>query len=146
MADFAPVSEVAISYTVLAVSSDFPARTLKDVVALVKANRASIRMARGMAPAPPGHILGELFKREAGLDMTHVAYKGRRAAGDGPGRRSRQGRPGAGGGRHGHVAAARAERSSLSHWPAPSARRCCPTYRRSRGRLQGLSSPMRGWA
>jgi tripartite-type tricarboxylate transporter receptor subunit TctC len=75
IADFAPVSEVAISYTVLAVSSDFPARTLKDVVALVKANPGKYPYG-SYGAGTTGHILGELFKREAGLDMTHVAYKG----------------------------------------------------------------------
>jgi len=73
--DFAPVSEVAISSTILAVSPDFPARTLPELAALVKAHPGSYAYG-SYGAGTTGHILGELLKREAGLDMNHVAYKG----------------------------------------------------------------------
>lgn len=73
--DFTPVSEVAISSTILAVSPDFPARTLPELVALVKANPNKYPYG-SYGAGTTGHILGELFKREAGLQMDHVAYKG----------------------------------------------------------------------
>ncbi|MGC3986732.1 MAG: tripartite tricarboxylate transporter substrate binding protein [Pseudorhodoferax sp.] len=73
--DFTPVSEVAASSTILAVSPDFPARTLPELVKRVKANPGKYPYGSyGMGTT--GHILGELFKREAGLDMVHVPYKG----------------------------------------------------------------------
>lgn len=75
IADFTPVSEVAISSTVLAVSPDFPARTLPEVVALLKANPGKYPYG-SYGAGTTGHILGELLKREAGLQMEHVAYKG----------------------------------------------------------------------
>ncbi|PZX32317.1 conserved hypothetical protein, UPF0065 [Cupriavidus phytorum] len=75
IADFTPVSEVAISSTMLAVSPDFPARTLPEVVALLKANPGKYPYG-SYGAGTTGHILGELFKREAGLQMEHVAYKG----------------------------------------------------------------------
>lgn len=73
--DFAGVSKVAISSTMLVVSPDLPARTLPEVVALVKANPG--KYAYGTYGAgTTGHIMGELLKREAGLDMPPVHYKG----------------------------------------------------------------------
>lgn len=73
--DFVAVSEVAASSTILAVSPDFPVRTLPELVALVKANPGKYPYGSyGMGTT--GHILGELFKREAGLQMEHVPYKG----------------------------------------------------------------------
>ncbi|SCB14930.1 tripartite tricarboxylate transporter substrate binding protein [Cupriavidus alkaliphilus] len=75
IADFTPVSEVAISSTILAVSPDFPARTLPEVVALLKANPGKYPYG-SYGAGTTGHILGELLRREAGLQMEHVAYKG----------------------------------------------------------------------
>ncbi|SOZ35068.1 tripartite tricarboxylate transporter substrate binding protein [Cupriavidus neocaledonicus] len=75
IADFTPVSEVAISSTILAVSPDFPVRTLPEVVALLKANPGKYPYG-SYGAGTTGHILGELLKREAGLQMEHVAYKG----------------------------------------------------------------------
>lgn len=75
ISDFTPVSEVAISSTILAVSPDFPARTLPEVVALLKANPGKYPYG-SYGAGTTGHILGELLKREAGLQMDHVAYKG----------------------------------------------------------------------
>ncbi len=73
--DFTAVSEVAASSTILAVSPDFPVRTLPELVALVKANPGKYPYGSyGMGTT--GHILGELLKREAGLQMEHVPYKG----------------------------------------------------------------------
>lgn len=75
IADFTPVSEVAISSTMLAVSPDFPARTLPELVALLKANPGKYPYG-SYGAGTTGHILGELLKREAGVQMEHVAYKG----------------------------------------------------------------------
>ncbi len=73
--DFEPVSEVALSSTILAVSPEFEAKTLPDLVALVKANPGKYAYGSyGMGTT--GHILGELLKKEAGLEMEHIAYKG----------------------------------------------------------------------
>lgn len=73
--DFTAVGAVAASSTILAVSPDFPARTLPELVKIVKANPGKYPYGSyGMGTT--GHILGELFKREAGLDMEHVPYKG----------------------------------------------------------------------
>lgn len=73
--DFAGVSKVGVSSTVLVVSPDFPVRTLPEVVALVKASPG--KYAYGTYGAgTTGHVMGELLRREAGLDMIPVHYKG----------------------------------------------------------------------
>lgn len=73
--DFTPVAAVAGSSVVLAVSPDFPVRTLPELVKLVQANPGKYPYGSyGMGTT--GHILGELLKREAGLQMQHVPYKG----------------------------------------------------------------------
>jgi tripartite-type tricarboxylate transporter receptor subunit TctC len=59
----------------MVVSPDFPVRTLPEIIALVKASPG--KYAYGTYGAgTTGHIMGELFKREAGLDMIPVHYKG----------------------------------------------------------------------
>lgn len=73
--DFAAVSEVALSAVILAAAPDAEAKTVPDIVALVKAHPGELAYG-SYGVGTTGHILGELFKREAGLQMAHVAYKG----------------------------------------------------------------------
>lgn len=73
--DFTAVSLVAKSSTILAVSPDFPARELRELVKLVKANPGKYPYG-SYGVGTTGHILGELLKRQAGLEMAHVPYKG----------------------------------------------------------------------
>lgn len=75
IADFAPVSQVAYSSTILAAHPGFEAQTFADLVALVKANPGKYFYG-SYGAGTTGHILGELLKKEAGLQMDHVAYKG----------------------------------------------------------------------
>jgi tripartite-type tricarboxylate transporter receptor subunit TctC len=73
--DFAPVSQICLSYLVLVVKPDFPARDLKEFVALAKANPGKYSFG-SFGTGSSSHIVGEGFARRAGLDMTHVPYKG----------------------------------------------------------------------
>lgn len=73
--DFAGISKIAISSTILAVSPDFEARNLQQVLAAVKAGKGAFPYGTYGA-GTTGHILGELLKREAGLQMAPVHYKG----------------------------------------------------------------------
>lgn len=73
--DFAPISQICLSYLVLVVKPDFPARDLKEFVALVKANPGKYSFG-SFGTGSSSHIVGEGFARRAGLDMTHVPYKG----------------------------------------------------------------------
>ncbi len=72
--DLIPVSMVADVPLVLVASLKLEANTLKDFVVLAKQKPGTF------AYASPGngtlnHLLGELFKQAAGLDMVHVPYK-----------------------------------------------------------------------
>ena len=53
--------------------------TLKDVVALIKANPQKYRYASAGNGSPP-HLVAELFKLKAGVNLLHVPYKGTGAA------------------------------------------------------------------
>lgn len=73
--DLAPVTVFAEAPYVLVVNSNVPARSLKELVDLAKANPGKLNFASGGSASGP-HIAGELLKQVAGIDMTHVAYKG----------------------------------------------------------------------
>ena len=70
----APVATVATWSHLLAVSPDVPAKTVAELVAHGKANPGKLVFGYGLATAP--HILGETFKRTAGLDLVNVSYCG----------------------------------------------------------------------
>ena len=73
--DLAPVTVFAEAPYVLVVNSNVPARNLKELVDLAKANPGKLNFASGGSASGP-HIAGELLKQVAGIEMTHVAYKG----------------------------------------------------------------------
>jgi len=72
---FAPVVEIARGPYVLVVSAKLPVNTLAELVEHAKKNPGKLNFA-SVGPGSPHHFAGELFKREAGIDMLHVPYKG----------------------------------------------------------------------
>ena len=73
--DFTPLSTLATSPLVLVVHPQFPAKTVKDLIALGKTPGSRLNYAApGLGSL--GHLAGELFKSLSGISMTHVAYKG----------------------------------------------------------------------
>ena len=73
--DFAPVTEVAHGAQVIAVSPDVPAKNMREFIALAKANPGKYNY--GSAGTGSGSFLAtELLKRNAGIDLVHVPYKG----------------------------------------------------------------------
>jgi tripartite-type tricarboxylate transporter receptor subunit TctC len=70
----ATVATVATWSHLLAVSPDVPAKTVAELVAHCKANPGKLVFGYGLGTAP--HILGETFKRSAGLDLVNVSYRG----------------------------------------------------------------------
>jgi tripartite-type tricarboxylate transporter receptor subunit TctC len=73
--DLAPITVFAEAPYVLVVNSSVPAKNLRELVELAKAQPGKLNYASGGAGSGP-HIAGELLKSVAGIDMTHVAYKG----------------------------------------------------------------------
>lgn len=73
--DFQPVTRIAISPSVFAVQPNAPVNTLKDFVALVKANPGKYSYG-SYGAGTSSHIQGELLNTQGGLDMTHVPFQG----------------------------------------------------------------------
>jgi tripartite-type tricarboxylate transporter receptor subunit TctC len=73
--DFTPVGMMAQFPFVLVVSKDFPAKSVKELIAMAKAKPGSINFASA-GNGTGQHLSAELFKLMAGVDMTHVPYRG----------------------------------------------------------------------
>lgn len=73
--DLVPVTGLARQGNVLVVNPSVPARTTADLIAHIKSQPGKINYASG-GNGSPAHLAGELFKLTAGVDMSHVAYKG----------------------------------------------------------------------
>ena len=69
--DFEPISQICLSYLVLAVKPEFPARDVREFSALVKANPGKYTFG-SFGTGSSSHIVGERFARNQGLDMAHV--------------------------------------------------------------------------
>ena len=76
---FAPIAILTASPMVLVVNPAVPASSMQELVAYAKANPGKINFASPGVGTQP-HILGELFKSTAGIDMLHVPYRGAAAA------------------------------------------------------------------
>jgi len=75
IADFAHISLLLKTATVLVVHPSVPARTVGELVKLAKARPGVMNMASG-GNGTFSHLTGELFKRSAGINVMHVPYKG----------------------------------------------------------------------
>ena len=77
--DFEPVGLVANAGYVLVANSAFPANSVADLIAQAKAKPGQISYASA-GNGTLNHLIGEMFKHSAGVDMLHVPYKGAGAA------------------------------------------------------------------
>ncbi|WP_313311338.1 tripartite tricarboxylate transporter substrate binding protein [Pulveribacter sp.] len=73
--DFAPVTVVASTPNIVVVHPSVPAKTLGELLALAKAKPGTINFG-STSPGGSPHMSAELLKMMAGVDMTHVPYKG----------------------------------------------------------------------
>ena len=73
--DFAPVSLISIGPFVLITHPSVPAKTVKELVALARAQPGKLNYASA-GSGVANHLAMELFKHMAGVDITHVPYKG----------------------------------------------------------------------
>src|SRR5947209_8677633 len=71
--DFAPISLVIESDGLLIVNSDVPAKTLPELIALVKTAQLSVATA---GAGTPSHLAAELFKQAVGGNLAIVHYRG----------------------------------------------------------------------
>lgn len=77
--DFVPVSLVAAVPNVLTAAPTFPINSVKDLIDAAKKDPNKITFASS-GSGTSIHLSGELFKQLAGVQMTHVPYKGSSAA------------------------------------------------------------------
>jgi tripartite-type tricarboxylate transporter receptor subunit TctC len=77
--DFAGVSLTCLVPQVLVVTRTLPARTVKDLIALGKAQPGQLAYGSSGAGST-GHIAAELLAMQAGIKMLHIPYKGNAAA------------------------------------------------------------------
>ncbi len=73
--DFAPVAMLMTSANLFALHPSVPARTLRELIALAKAQPGALTFgSAGVASA--SHLAGELLNSMAGIRITHIPYKG----------------------------------------------------------------------
>ena len=77
--DFTPITLIARVPNLLVVNPDVPAKNVKELIALMKANPSKYTFASS-GNGTSQHLSGELFKSMAGVDMQHIPYKGSPAA------------------------------------------------------------------
>jgi tripartite-type tricarboxylate transporter receptor subunit TctC len=78
--DFAPVGLVGKIPSVLVVNPKLPVHSVQELVAYAKAHPDTLTFGSS-GNGTSIHIAGEMFKRAAGIDVTHVPYRGSAPAG-----------------------------------------------------------------
>jgi tripartite-type tricarboxylate transporter receptor subunit TctC len=73
--DFVPLALVVASPYVLVVTPSLPVQSVADLIKLAKDKPAELAFASA-GPGTPHHLFSELFKRMAGIEVTHVPYRG----------------------------------------------------------------------
>ncbi|HYK14594.1 MAG TPA: tripartite tricarboxylate transporter substrate binding protein [Burkholderiales bacterium] len=73
--DLQPVTLLATAQYILVIHPSVAATNLKDFIALARQKPGSLNYASAGVGSPL-HLAAELFKKRAGIDMAHLAYKG----------------------------------------------------------------------
>jgi tripartite-type tricarboxylate transporter receptor subunit TctC len=73
--DFSPITLVAASPNVISAHPSFPAKTLKELIELVKEHPGTYSFAQPATGSTP-HLAGELLKQKYGLDLVTVPFNG----------------------------------------------------------------------
>jgi tripartite-type tricarboxylate transporter receptor subunit TctC len=73
--DLAPVSLITRFAPVMIVTPSLPAKDMRDFIALLKANPGKYSYGSS-GPGTAVHLITELFKEKAGVDIVHVPYRG----------------------------------------------------------------------
>jgi tripartite-type tricarboxylate transporter receptor subunit TctC len=73
--DFTPITRIADLPIIIAVTPKSGITSLQDLIAKAKANPGKLNYGSG-GSGTPAHLTAEAFKKLAGIDITHVAYRG----------------------------------------------------------------------
>lgn len=77
--DFAPVAFAGANIICLAVNADLPIKSVADLIAYARKNPGKLSFGSS-GVGSPHHLAGELLRQMAGIDITHIPYKGGGAA------------------------------------------------------------------
>ncbi len=72
--DLAPVIKASVSYNMLVVNPSVPAKSVAELVALLKREPDKLTFSSG-GFGTPAHLIGEMFKLQTGVRATHVPYQ-----------------------------------------------------------------------
>ncbi|MEI7782769.1 MAG: tripartite tricarboxylate transporter substrate binding protein [Betaproteobacteria bacterium] len=73
--DFAPISLLGTSPTVVVVNKSLPVNSIRELIEYAQKNEGKLNFSSA-GVGTPGHLAGLLFNKQAGLNIVHVAYKG----------------------------------------------------------------------
>ena len=73
--DVIPIAVVGKAPLLLLANPGFPAKSLKELLALAKSKPGTLNYA-SIGNGSPSHLAMEMLKRQAGIELTHVPYKG----------------------------------------------------------------------
>jgi tripartite-type tricarboxylate transporter receptor subunit TctC len=73
--DFSPVALTAVYPLMMVVPASSPATNVNEFITWAKANKGKVNYC-SIGPGTPSHLAGELFASRAGVEMTHIPYKG----------------------------------------------------------------------
>ena len=73
--DFTPVTQVAAVIHLVVVNPNLPVKSIQDLIAYLKANPGKVSYG-STGSGTSTHLEAELFKKMAGVDITHIPYKG----------------------------------------------------------------------
>jgi tripartite-type tricarboxylate transporter receptor subunit TctC len=72
---FALVALFGVTSNILVVNPQIPANSVRELIALAKQQPGKLSFSSAGIGTPP-HLIGEMFKQKAGIDLVHVPYKG----------------------------------------------------------------------
>jgi tripartite-type tricarboxylate transporter receptor subunit TctC len=72
---FAAIARIGVTSNLLVANPKIPAKTVRELIAYAKANAGKLNYSSAGIGTPP-HLIGEMFKLRAGLDVLHIPYKG----------------------------------------------------------------------
>ncbi|VCU69758.1 Tripartite tricarboxylate transporter family receptor [Pigmentiphaga humi] len=72
--DFTPITMLFDTPTYLVVNKDVPVKTVAELIKLAKASPGKLTYA-SLGPGSSHHLLSEMFKKQAGVDILHIPYK-----------------------------------------------------------------------
>jgi tripartite-type tricarboxylate transporter receptor subunit TctC len=75
LSDFAPITNIASAPFLLVTRVSLPTKTVAELLDYARAHPAKLNFASS-GVGSTAHLTGELLKRSAGIDMTHIVYRG----------------------------------------------------------------------